>query len=90
MNPVKPSKVPLATTASTTAVPTPECPAGLNCNYVPAEVPSTGQRNYTLANRSAAAGGFDVRRIVVHDTEGSYAGTISAFQSATARAARTT
>ncbi|MEW2551826.1 N-acetylmuramoyl-L-alanine amidase [Streptomyces zhihengii] len=85
VNPVKPSKVPLATTASTTAVPTPECPAGLNCNYVPAEVPSTGQRNYTLANRSATAGGFDVRRIVVHDTEGSYAGTISAFQSATAR-----
>ncbi|TXS51665.1 N-acetylmuramoyl-L-alanine amidase [Streptomyces sp. t39] len=85
VTPVKPSKVPLATTASTTALPTPECPAGLNCNYVPAEVPSTGQRNYTLANRSAQAGGFDVRRIVVHDTEGSYAGTISAFQSATAR-----
>ncbi|MBT2366520.1 N-acetylmuramoyl-L-alanine amidase [Streptomyces sp. ISL-10] len=82
-NPVKPSKLPLATTVSTTATPTPECPAGLNCNYIPAEVPSTGQRNYTLASRPA--NGFDVRRIVVHDTEGSYAGTISAFQSETAR-----
>ncbi|MFI2369692.1 N-acetylmuramoyl-L-alanine amidase [Streptomyces sp. NPDC018833] len=82
-NPVKPSKLPLATTVSTTATPTPECPVGLNCNYIPAEVPSTGQRNYTLASRPA--NGFDVRRIVVHDTEGSYEGTIATFQSSTAR-----
>ncbi|WP_405891666.1 N-acetylmuramoyl-L-alanine amidase [Streptomyces sp. NBC_00133] len=84
VEPVKPSKVPLAATfASTTAVPTPECPSGLNCNYIPAEVPSTGQRNYTLADRPA--GGFGIRQIVIHDTEGSYDGTIAAFQSSTAR-----
>ncbi|MFD7325590.1 N-acetylmuramoyl-L-alanine amidase [Streptomyces sp. NPDC059875] len=84
VEPVKPSNVPLAATfAATTATPTPECPSGLTCNYVPAEVPSTGQRNYTLAPRPA--GGVDIRQIIVHDTEGSYAGTIAAFQSATAK-----
>lgn len=84
VEPVKPSNVPLAATfASTTAVPTPECPSGLNCNYIPAEVPSTGQRNYTLADRPA--NGFGIRQIVVHDTEGSYDGTIAAFQSSAAR-----
>ncbi|MEU9996358.1 N-acetylmuramoyl-L-alanine amidase [Streptomyces sp. NPDC050848] len=84
VEPVKPSDVPLAASfAATTATPTPECPSGLQCNYIPAEVPSTGQRNYTLAPRPA--GGVDIRQIVVHDTEGSYAGTIATFQSATAK-----
>ncbi|MBT2393785.1 N-acetylmuramoyl-L-alanine amidase [Streptomyces sp. ISL-1] len=84
VEPVKPSNVPLAAAfASTTAVPTPECPSGLNCNYIPAEVPSTGQRNYTLADRPAS--GFGIRQIVIHDTEGSYDGTIAAFQSSAAR-----
>ncbi|QGZ48553.1 N-acetylmuramoyl-L-alanine amidase [Streptomyces sp. QHH-9511] len=84
VEPVKPSNVPLAATfAATTATPTPECPSSLTCNYIPAEVPSTGQRNYTLAPRPA--GGVDIRQIVIHDTEGSYAGTIATFQSATAK-----
>ncbi|MFD0142316.1 MULTISPECIES: N-acetylmuramoyl-L-alanine amidase [unclassified Streptomyces] len=84
VDPVKPSNVPLAASfAATTATPTPECPSGLQCNYIPAEVPSTGQRNYTLAPRPA--GGVDIRQIVIHDTEGSYAGTIATFQSATAK-----
>ncbi|MDX2291540.1 MULTISPECIES: N-acetylmuramoyl-L-alanine amidase [Streptomyces] len=84
--PVKPSNVPLAAAfASTTALPTPECPpTGLVCDYRPAEVPSTGQRNYTLANRAKGTQ-LDIRRIVVHDTEGSYEGTITTFQSPDAR-----
>ncbi|MEU9293056.1 N-acetylmuramoyl-L-alanine amidase [Streptomyces sp. NPDC048266] len=84
VEPVKPSNVPLAATfASTTATPTPECPAGLLCDYRPAEVPSTGQRNYTLADRPNSDVG--IRQIVIHDTEGSYEGTIATFQSATAK-----
>ncbi|MCX4980390.1 N-acetylmuramoyl-L-alanine amidase [Streptomyces sp. NBC_00572] len=84
VEPVKPSNVPLAATfASTTALPTPECPANLSCDFRPAEVPSTGQRNYTLANRAKGAA-LDIRRIVIHDAEGSYEGTITAFQSPTA------
>ncbi|WP_306312516.1 N-acetylmuramoyl-L-alanine amidase [Streptomyces hydrogenans] len=86
VEPDKPSNVPLAATfASTTANPTPECPpTGLVCDYRPAEVPSTGQRNYTLAERAKGTQ-LDISRIVIHDTEGSYEGTISAFQSATAK-----
>ncbi|MFF9014010.1 N-acetylmuramoyl-L-alanine amidase [Streptomyces sp. NPDC014870] len=85
VEPVKPSNVPLAASyAGTRAVPTPECPpSGLTCDYRPAEVPSTGQKNYTLANRANGTQ-LDVRRIVIHDTEGSYEGTIAAFQSAKA------
>ncbi|MFG2770319.1 N-acetylmuramoyl-L-alanine amidase [Streptomyces sp. NPDC048350] len=85
VEPVKPSNVPLAASfASTTATPTPECPpSGLTCDYRPAEVPSTGQRNYTLANRANGTQ-LNLRRIVIHDTEGSYEGTIAAFQSASA------
>ncbi|MFE7552663.1 N-acetylmuramoyl-L-alanine amidase [Streptomyces gardneri] len=86
VEPAKPSNVPLAASfASTTATPTPECPpTGLVCDFRPAEVPSTGQRNYTLANRAKGTQ-LDVRRIVIHDTEGSYEGTIATFQSATAK-----
>ncbi|MFD6250401.1 N-acetylmuramoyl-L-alanine amidase, partial [Streptomyces roseolus] len=86
VEPVKPSNVPLAAAfASTTALPTPECPpTGLVCDFRPAEVPSTGQRNYTLADRAKGTQ-LDIRRIVVHDTEGSYEGTIAEFQKPTAR-----
>ncbi|MFD3337331.1 N-acetylmuramoyl-L-alanine amidase [Streptomyces sp. NPDC058700] len=84
VEPVKPSNVPLAASfAGTTALPTPECPTGLLCDYRPAEVPSTGQRNYTLADRPNSDVG--IRQIVIHDTEGSYEGTIATFQSATAK-----
>ncbi|MER5965567.1 N-acetylmuramoyl-L-alanine amidase [Streptomyces sp. NPDC002057] len=84
--PVKPSNVPLAASfADTREVPTPQCPpTGLVCDFRPAEVPSTGQRNYTVANRAKGTD-LDIRRIVVHDTEGSYEGTIAAFQSPTAK-----
>ncbi|MEU0371908.1 N-acetylmuramoyl-L-alanine amidase [Streptomyces sp. NPDC006283] len=75
VKPVKPSKLPLATTVSTTAVPTPECPSGLNCNFVPSRTSSTGVRNYTLADRPQQ--GVDIRQIVIHDTEGSYEGSLA-------------
>ncbi|QPK45052.1 N-acetylmuramoyl-L-alanine amidase [Streptomyces gardneri] len=86
VEPVEPSNVPLAATfASTTALPTPECPpTGLVCDFRPAEVPSTGQRNYTLANRANGTQ-LNISRIVIHDTEGSYDGTIATFQSADAK-----
>lgn len=75
VEPVKPSKVPLAATfASTSAAPTPECPSGLNCDFVPARTSSTGQRSYSPAERPAQ--GVDIRRIVIHDTEGGYAGSL--------------
>ncbi|MEU7515329.1 N-acetylmuramoyl-L-alanine amidase [Streptomyces sp. NPDC042898] len=84
VEPVKPSNVPLAATfAATTALPTPECPSNLSCDFRPAEVPSTGQKNYTIADR--VQGTPDIRRIVIHDAEGTYEGTISSFQSATAK-----
>jgi hypothetical protein len=76
VKPVKPSKMPLATTVSTTAVPTPECPSGLNCNFVPAE--RDGSRNYSTASRPD--NGFGIRKIIIHDTEGSYAGALATFQ----------
>ncbi|MFF8410451.1 N-acetylmuramoyl-L-alanine amidase [Streptomyces omiyaensis] len=86
VEPSKPANVPLAASfAGTAETPTPECPpTGLVCDYRPAEVPSTGQRNYTLATRAKDTQ-LDIRRIVIHDTEGSYDGTIAAFQSADAR-----
>ncbi|WP_406449244.1 N-acetylmuramoyl-L-alanine amidase [Streptomyces sp. NBC_00876] len=77
--PVKPSKLPLAATfASTTATPTPECPSSLVCNFIPAEDPKTGTRNYSLGSRPA--GGFDIRQIVIHDTEGDYQTSLDTFR----------
>ncbi|MFE6976602.1 N-acetylmuramoyl-L-alanine amidase [Streptomyces sp. NPDC057682] len=76
VQPVKPANVPLAASfASTAAVPTPECPAGLNCNFVQAKTSSTGKRGYTPAVRPAQ--GVDIRQIVIHDTEGDYASSLS-------------
>ncbi len=46
--PVKPANVPLAASfASTATVPTPECPSGLNCVFVPVRTDPAGSRNYT-------------------------------------------
>lgn len=82
VEPVRPSKLALAATpASTAATPTPECPAGLKCDFVPAEDPKNGTRNYSLANRPA--GGFDIRQIVIHDTEGGYQGSLDTFRDST-------
>ncbi|MEU1896458.1 N-acetylmuramoyl-L-alanine amidase [Streptomyces pristinaespiralis] len=78
VRPVKPANVPLAASyASTTADPTPECPVGLYCNFVPSRTSSTGKRNYTLGDRPNQ--GVDIRQIVIHDTEGGYDGSLAAL-----------
>ncbi|MEV6011643.1 N-acetylmuramoyl-L-alanine amidase [Streptomyces sp. NPDC051976] len=100
VTPVKPAKVPLAATttaapATTAATPAPECPAVLKCNFVPAAFgpdtskPPTILGNYNPANRvpgPPAAGAEDIRYIIIHDTEGSFAGAIQEFQNASASA----
>lgn len=67
----------------TTSTSLPECPSGLNCSFVPAAYccSSSDYGNYDLANRPAD--GDQIRYIVIHDTEGTYSGTISAFQNHT-------
>jgi hypothetical protein len=61
-----------------------ECPAGLNCRFIPAAYEWTDTSNanaygnYDPANRPAD--GNKIRYIVIHDTEGSYDGTVSEFQ----------
>ncbi|MGW9437197.1 N-acetylmuramoyl-L-alanine amidase [Streptomyces sp. NPDC055607] len=73
--PVKPANVPLAASfASTATVPTPECPAGLNCVFVPVRTDPAGSRNYTPGDRPNQ--GTDIRQIVIHDTEGPYQGAL--------------
>ncbi len=60
-----------------------ECPADLNCRFVPAAYTWTDTSNanaygnYDPANRPAD--GNKIRYIVIHDTEGSYDGTVSEF-----------
>jgi N-acetylmuramoyl-L-alanine amidase-like protein len=75
------SKLGLATdTAAASTTPSPECPSGLSCSFVPAAYccSASNYGNYDLANRPAD--GDAIRYIVIHDTEGSYSGTISEFQ----------
>ncbi|MGW2522609.1 N-acetylmuramoyl-L-alanine amidase [Streptomyces sp. NPDC001617] len=57
-----------------------ECPATVDCTFVPAS-PSNGQ----VSNRPA--NGIRIDTIVIHDTEGSYDGAIAAFQQAGGAAA---
>lgn len=59
---------------TTQSNPQAECPAQLDCQFVPANT-----ANYQVANRPAD--GLDVRYIVIHDTESSYQAAIDAFQS---------
>ncbi|MFJ1583410.1 N-acetylmuramoyl-L-alanine amidase [Streptomyces sp. NPDC088197] len=81
---VKPAKVPVtATFASTAAVPTPECPAELHCTFDPAAYAKAGSAaddfgNYNESNRPA--NGEDIRYIVIHDAEGTFAGTLATFK----------
>lgn len=60
----------------------PECPVNLDCTFIPAayaEVSSnTDYGNYDLADRPA--NGLSINYIVIHDTEESYAATVSDFQ----------
>ncbi|MFR9795530.1 N-acetylmuramoyl-L-alanine amidase [Streptomyces sp. MS06] len=69
-----------AAVAGTT--PTPDCPAGLNCDFRPAAYQQNGSLedwgNYGIANRPEK--GHEIRYIVIHDTEGSYDGSLAVFQ----------
>ncbi|MER7179164.1 N-acetylmuramoyl-L-alanine amidase [Streptomyces hyaluromycini] len=62
------------------AVTATECPTTVACTFVPAS-PSNGQ----VSNRPA--NGIRIDTIVIHDTEGSYDGSIAAFQQAGGSAA---
>ncbi|WP_335971055.1 N-acetylmuramoyl-L-alanine amidase [Streptomyces sp. CA2R106] len=70
--------------AAAAANPTPECPSGLTCNYVPAAYAQTDPSDkskygsYDLANRPAD--GNTIKYIVIHDTEGSYSSALGIFQ----------
>ncbi len=70
--------------ATSTAGTTPECPPGLACNFVAAAYQRTSSTdptaygNYDHANRPAD--GDAISHIVIHDSEGTYNGTIAAFQ----------
>jgi hypothetical protein len=81
---VKPAKVPVtATFASTAATPTPECPASLHCTFDPAGFAKAGSAaddfgNYNVSSRPG--NGEDIRYIVIHDAEGTFSGTLSAFK----------
>ena len=59
-----------------------ECPAGLGCEWVPAPYQSLGPNpgsygNHDLGQRPSTQ---QIRYIVIHDTEGSYAGTLRLVQ----------
>lgn len=62
-----------------------ECPVNLDCTFIPAaytEVSSsTDYGNYDLANRPN--NGLTINYIVIHDTEETYAATVSDFQNPT-------
>src|SRR5579859_6299984 len=78
-----PALVPLIRSAQTKAA----CPSTIACQYVPAAYRVNDPRNpqdygnYDVANRPKD--GLAIRYIVIHDTEGSYAGAISSFQDPT-------
>ncbi|MCP9959296.1 N-acetylmuramoyl-L-alanine amidase [Streptomyces sudanensis] len=83
VKPAPSAKVPLAATfASASAVPLPDCPTGLNCDFRPAAYKQNSGPddwgNYNVANRPA--NGHDIRYIAIHDTEGSYDGSLAVFQ----------
>jgi hypothetical protein len=70
--------------AAPEATPAPECPSRLTCNFVPAAYARNSATdkskygNYDMADRPAD--GDRVRYIVIHDTEGSYSGSLATFQ----------
>ncbi|MBN0043864.1 N-acetylmuramoyl-L-alanine amidase [Streptomyces actuosus] len=67
--------------AGTTA--TADCPSGLNCDFRPAAYKqnssdNTDWGNYGVADRPKT--GHEIRYILLHDTEGSYDGSLAVFQ----------
>ncbi|GAA2739758.1 N-acetylmuramoyl-L-alanine amidase [Kitasatospora cinereorecta] len=58
-----------------------ECPSTLSCDFQPAAYAQNSSDlsdfgNYSVANRTGA----DIDHIVIHDTEGGYAGSLATFQ----------
>jgi len=90
---VVPNRPASVTSLASAATPAVECPgSGVTCEYIPAAYalndPNnlTNYGNYDLANRplpGATAPYPDVRYIVIHDVEGSYASAIQVFQNST-------
>jgi N-acetyl-anhydromuramyl-L-alanine amidase AmpD len=77
--------LPLRVTANTST----ECPSWVSCEFIPAayaqnSASASDYGNYDLARRPT--GGVDIRYIVIHDTEGSYATTLTIFQRPTYKA----
>ncbi len=68
--------------AATTTTASPDCPAGLNCDFRPAAYQQNGTiddwGNYSVASRPAT--GHEIRYILLHDTEGSYDSSLGVFQ----------
>ncbi|MFI7340534.1 N-acetylmuramoyl-L-alanine amidase [Streptomyces sp. NPDC050085] len=69
--------------AAASAAPAPECPSGLNCDFRPAAYKlnssdPTDWGNYNVASRPTT--GHEIQYIVLHDTEGSYDGSLAVFQ----------
>jgi hypothetical protein len=60
-----------------------DCPASLNCRFIPAayaEEPGGDPGNYGNYDKATRPSDLKINSIVIHDTEGSYAGTIATFQ----------
>ncbi|MDX3094363.1 N-acetylmuramoyl-L-alanine amidase [Streptomyces sp. ME01-24h] len=95
VRPVKLAKTPLAAQVDAATTPTPECPQGLNCNFVTAgfkqnSTDKADYGNYDVSNRpdgtNGSGDGVKITSIVIHDTEGGYAGSLATFQDSTAYA----
>jgi hypothetical protein len=57
-----------------------ECPADLGCEWIPAPYQVTGPGDYGNHDLSDRERNQEIRYIVIHDTEGSYNGTIRLVQ----------
>lgn len=79
------NKVMATPQATATTADTPECPPTIHCVFVPAahvqNSTSDDYGNYDIANRPED--GMAINQIVIHDTEGSLASTLAAFQDPT-------
>jgi hypothetical protein len=73
---------PAAGTPATAPAAAAECPAVLRCAFIPAAYAQNSADPGDYGNQDLADRPHDIRiqYIVIHDTEGSYAGTISEFQ----------
>lgn len=68
---------------TTNAAHTPECPADLGCEWIPAPYQEFGDGDYGNHDLADRPNSQKVRYIVIHSTEGSYAGTVNLVQDPT-------